>query len=109
MNTEHIIDVQSSSCSLSSGKFHKLPTIFLLACLLIIGACRNTGPGMSDQSVSAETTDAKEIANVEHEDETDPSEPAVPDEPQMPDSSLFDGKTLKNWKITEKPAAITRG
>lgn len=101
MNTEHIINVNSSFCCLATGKFYKILTTFFLIGLLAIGACRDSNLGISEQTESVETPDTKEVVEAAQETEKVPSETAAPEESQLADSSLFDGKTLGNWKITD--------
>jgi len=95
MNTEHTIDADASFSLLPSRKCYKLLTTFLLVGLLVIGSCRHSGTEESAEP------DANEVETVAAAPEPGPSEPNTPAEPQADDSSLFDGKTLGSWKITD--------
>jgi hypothetical protein len=72
----------------------------LVVGLLVVGACRESDPEGSEEP-AAGTTEAGKVAESPQEPEAAPNEPAAPAEPQVPTSSLFDGKTLGNWQITD--------
>lgn len=97
MDTEHIISSDDAFCLLPCAKLNKLLVSFLLIGLLVIGGCPDSGPRVSERTGSVGTTDTKEA----DETETIPSEPAAPEKLQVSDASLFDGKTLGNWQITD--------
>jgi hypothetical protein len=95
MSTEHINAAGSSFCRLSSGGLHTLCTIGLIVGLLVIGACHDSDSEVSEES---EVTEVKPVAPAA---EPAPSEPTAPAEPLVAESSLFDGKTLGHWQITD--------
>jgi len=92
MSTEHINAAGSSFCRMSSRGLHTFCTIGLMVGLLIIGACHDSG------SEEPEVTEVRPVAPAV---EPAPSEPSAPAEPQVAESSLFDGKTLGHWQITD--------
>jgi len=81
MGTKYNVSVDTFFCqthSCKSGKWRNMLFMtLLLACVLIIGACHQAGP----EDVTSESV----------------TEPAAP----PTEMSLFDGKTLGNWKITD--------
>ena len=95
MGTRKINVAGSSLCRRLCGKFHKLCEIGLLVGLLVVGACHDSAPQVSETPAADDTTEAKEVAEVAQKPEE------VPSEPRVADSSLFDGKTLGNWQITD--------
>ena len=58
----------------------RLQTILLLLCIFALGACRDESPQAAPN---------------------EPNEPNVPADPPPSQTSLFDGKTLGHWKITD--------
>jgi hypothetical protein len=66
--------------------------------LLVIGACHDSRPKVSETPEEPEVTEVKPVAPAV---EPAPSEPNAPAEPQVAESSLFDGKTLGHWQITD--------
>ena len=89
MSTKHIISADASFCHTFSVIFRTLCITFLVVGMLVTGACRDS---------TSEVGEVKPTAAVP---EPAPSEPIAPAEPQVAESSLFDGKTLGNWKITD--------
>jgi hypothetical protein len=80
MGTKYIIIADTlSRCALRS----RLHTILLLLCIFALGAC-------CDKSPQVEPNEPKE-----------PNEPSVPADLPPSQTSLFDGKTLGHWKITD--------
>ncbi|MHC4072135.1 MAG: LamG domain-containing protein [Planctomycetota bacterium] len=77
MAAEHITATKTSFYRTLPGK---LCTAWLLLGVLTVGACRNSGP---------------------QSEPNEPSEPNVAQAAPPTDNSLFDGKTLGNWKITD--------
>ena len=98
MSTEHINAAGSSFCRMSSRGLHTFCTTGLIVGLLAIGACHDSGPNVSEAPEVAEVTAVKPVAAAA---EAAPSEPTAPAEPQVAASSLFDGKTLGHWQITD--------
>lgn len=93
MNAKHINAAGSSFCRMFSRNIRTFCAMGLIVGLLAIGACHDSGPKVSE---SPEVTEVKPAMDV-----PEPSEPPVPAEPQAAQSSLFDGKTLGHWKITD--------
>jgi len=98
MGTKHINAAGSSFCLISPRGLHMFCTIGLTVGLLAIGACHDSGSKVSEAPEVAEVTAVKSVAAAA---EAVPSEPTAPAEPQVADSSLFDGKTLGHWQITD--------
>lgn len=92
MNAKHITALKGSLCLSSAGRLHTFSAVGLLVGLLIVGACRDSGP---------EEPMVTEVEEVAVAPEPAPSEPIVAAEPQADESSLFDGKTLGHWQITD--------
>lgn len=95
MSTKHLICANDRFCWPRGRTLRMLRTAFLLDGLLLIGACHDSG---SEVSEKPEVTEAQPVAVVR---EPAPSEPVAPAEPQVAESSLFDGKTLGHWRITD--------
>ena len=98
MGTEHINAAGSSFCRISPRGLHTFCTIGLIVGLLAIGACHDSSPKVSE---APEEPDVAEVKPVAAAAEPAPSEPTAPAEPQVAESSLFDGKTLGHWQITD--------
>ena len=95
MGAKHITAAEGPLCLTSCGKLHTFCRMGLLVGLLVIGACHDSAPEVSEAPVAAETTEAKEVTEVAQKPE------AAPAEPRVAESSLFDGKTLGHWQVTD--------
>ncbi len=97
MGTEHINAADNSFCRMLARFFYTFCVIGLVVGLLGIGACNNSGPNVTE-TPEVPAVEPKPVAAVA---EPAPSEPTVPAEPKVVESSLFDGKTLGHWQITD--------
>ncbi len=97
MSTKHVTPAQGSFCLASAGTLRAFCTVVLVVGLLVIGACRKSEPEGSGEPVAG-TSEPEKVSKVP---KAAPDEPAVAAEPAATESSLFDGKTLGNWKITD--------
>lgn len=97
MSTETTIGVETRSCRESCCTLRTISTAFVLAGLIVVGACRQSH-SVAEVPESEEVTEVESAAAVP---ETVPDEPAAQPEPSASQTSLFDGKTLGNWKITD--------
>jgi hypothetical protein len=108
MVTEHNISVNNLFDRKHTSKRqmwrNMLSTILLLLAILIIGACHKAGTGKvtSEPKAVPGGGESKEAA-IEHGTAVKTTPQAAPKQaPQTPaEISLFDGKTLGNWKITD--------
>jgi hypothetical protein len=74
-------------------------TIFLVLCVLCPGACRRSKPSAPPNESSVSQEMPKTEPNVSQE--LPKAEPNVSEELPRTEISLFDGKTLGHWKITD--------
>lgn len=104
MGTKHINAANDSFCRMWAGHLHTFCAIGLIVALLTIGACHDSGSEVSEVPAVSEVPEVSEAPAVEPVTavaEPASSEPTAPAEPQATEISLFDGKTLGRWKITD--------
>lgn len=105
MGTKHRNAANGSIRPGSSLKLYKfckmLCAISLLLAMLFSGACHDSSPDASEVSEAPQVPEQAETVEVAETGEASPVESEVAAEPVADEVSLFDGKTLGRWQITD--------
>jgi len=105
MTTEQINPANSSFCHGCLFRVCRLCktlyTICLVLGILAVGACHDSSAEAPEESPVPETSQAAAAPEVSQATPSEPTVVAEPQESQAARTSLFDGKTLGNWRITD--------